>query len=152
MRLSEMLLQGSQMLRPLRGVMKRGDEGCALGMIQQAGGRDALLPLYGEYGIETLPCGCDPSQRLMYGGGEFQKADLLQVRYAGVVTHLFNQHVCATEEEVGEGVVKWTIPQLAAWLDEVGPKDPEKPAEPEEPAVPDSQPEVPVEEKELVAV
>jgi hypothetical protein len=95
-----------------------------------------------------LPCGCDKRKRLMWSGGVMDVTPPI-IPNEAVIVHIFNQHVCAIPQEVAAGVKKWSIEQLAEWLDTLEPKDPEQPADPE---VPDSKPEVPIEEGELVYV
>jgi hypothetical protein len=130
MRLSERLLLGSLNLRPLRGVTRSsdGESGCALGMIYSVGGYSQSVDSWMciTKGLEdpSFPyeCGCDPLHgKLMGAGGGFYNSPE-RVNPRSMIIHLFNQHVCATDEEVACGIERWSIERLAEWLEKVEPK------------------------------
>ena len=110
MRMSEAILLGSTLLKPVSGVFMTvdGTGGCAYGMARKAGWRS-------QSELETmmvaeLPCGCGKHGEMVMGGSRVM-SDLLAwnrtVSFA--IVHLFNQHVC-------DGT--WTIEQLADWVRE----------------------------------
>jgi hypothetical protein len=158
MRWKDHLLLGSMLMKPLRGVLfNRKDEGeskgCALGMIGAAcTGTDDY---FGEFirkvsslcselrclpisSSRLLPCGCSWDEMIMGAGGVVGKWIPAQLI---TLTHLFNQHVCATDEEIKNGIEKWSLPQLADWLDTIQPPDPEDPnKDPESEPDPDTEP------------
>lgn len=142
MRWKDQLLFGSMYLKPLRGVTNNGNgAGCALGMLNVSGCCAQNLFQAQAYTDRILPCGCDRSTQLMWHGGWMHQSALYRIPIDMVVIHLFNQHVCATEDEIRDGIEKWSIKQLADWLDTVQPPDPEDPnKEPEPEPDPDTEP------------
>jgi len=129
MRLAERLMLGSTMLKPLRGIWNNGDYGCALGMISKTNNENTT-EFWNKnsdmiYKHVALPsCGCDARKSLMAGGGMLEHFQTVDYFYK-VLVHLFNQHVCATDEEVAAGIKRWSIEQLADWLESVEPKEAE---------------------------
>lgn len=132
MRLSQLLLLGSTLLKPLRGRLNDHlGSGCALGMIFEAAGqtnngRDNWMMR--PYGERILPCGCDRCRPTMWGGGRVAATSEVDEAYDlpnmdSVIVHIFNQHVCATPLEVSHGIKKWTIEQLADWIESAEPQE-----------------------------
>jgi hypothetical protein len=133
MRLSEAILLGSTVVKPLRGVgLTTKGEGCAIGMALKAAGAP-MIPWYAvnpeilglsdqDYrrfwpwkdklcGID-LPCTCE-AQELMCGRGDVVPRSSINTIHA-IIVHLFNQHVI-------DG--SWTIERLAEWVASVEPKE-----------------------------
>jgi hypothetical protein len=107
MRAKELLIKGSTMLIPVRGITFDGfGGGCALGMmgVAHGGAAGTDISCFSEfswlsYRITRSPCGCPASS----GEG----------CVASIVAHIFDDHVFGDQT--------WTIPQLADWLDTVDP-------------------------------
>jgi len=110
MRMSEAILLGSTLLKPVSGVFMTDDGtgGCAYGMARKAGwGSQCELE---TMLVAELPCGCGKHDEMVMGGCRHM-FDLATwpVTVSFAIVHLFNQHVC-------DGT--WTIEQLADWVRE----------------------------------
>ena len=123
MRLSEALLLGSKILKPLPylryGVTSEGKidytKGCALGMMQHAlGTGDTYIEWDNLHLAKSVvsPCECAGDKDIYLRIGSA----------AAIVGHLFNEHVC-TKEEGGKlkcpDAKPWTIEQLADWIESI---------------------------------
>jgi hypothetical protein len=130
MKASEHLLLGSTMVKQWRA----GDQsGCALGMIQAAGGYEQLARWINNTPVAVQACDCTED---IVMGPACQDLDRRDLRHVGrTIMHVFNYHIMTKKD--------WTIERLADWLDAV---DPTLPAEPEPLPAPD--PAVPTEPME----
>ncbi len=114
MRASEALMIGSLQLKAMPyTVNDRQGNGCAIGMMNIANGRCMFFAIDEDYSwfwsVVELPCNCYKSGTAL-----------------GAMVHLFNEHVC-------RGIMfprlldsypdadRWTIEQLADWLEKVDP-------------------------------
>jgi hypothetical protein len=126
MRAGEALMIGSLQLRPRPFVIDdKNGRGCAIGMMNIANGKnseDFITVLYPWMGnLVEMPCGhgCGPAT------------------VCGAMVHLFNEHVCTDMADeytfrAFPGAEKWTLEQLADWLESVDPTPREVEATPQE--------------------
>jgi hypothetical protein len=130
MRTSEALMMGSLQLSPKPYCVDDGNGfGCAIGMIDVANGRVSTHWSGGDVewmilGV-PLPCSCKTTCELWTA--------------ASAMIHLFNEHVCKDiftpnrlQPYGGEDYTmadKWTLEQLADWLESVDPTPKETPEE-----------------------
>lgn len=107
MKLSEAILLGSSMLKPVAGRLGEGDEGCALGMagVAACGKHDGVncdvFTWVNDKSADS-PCGC-------FAGNFGMKS----VR--AWIAHIFNEHVMDDKT--------WTLEQLCDWIRTVEPAE-----------------------------
>lgn len=121
MKLSDAINLGSSLIKPLAGqfLNEASDSGCAFGMAYVASGRGALVCQNAWPWIENvfrlpLPCGCNTSHKLMWGGCSYM--DIPSPGLSNVIVHLFNYHVMTSKD--------WTLERLIDWVRSVEPAEP----------------------------
>jgi hypothetical protein len=108
MELSEAILLGRTLLKPLRGELgKPGGPGCALAMALEAVGRprdyDDVVQEWPwtETRCPALPCGC-------------WRGRFFQYKILDAICHLFDDHIFRRRD--------WTFHRLVEWISTVEPK------------------------------
>ena len=119
MKLSEAILLGSTLVKPVRGQIDDGNGGgCAYGMANRSSNSTFANPAWGDWDHHTelsqLPCGCSLYKPMMGADGNTSSwYGQIPARHA--IIHIFNQHVCDGD---------WTIERLAEWVASIEPPDP----------------------------
>ena len=110
MKLSEAILLGSTLVKPVRGQIDDGNGGgCAYGMARRSSNSTFANPAWGDWDLHT-----DLYKPMMgTDGNTFSWYGQIPARHA--ITHIFNQHVCDGD---------WTIERLAEWVASIEPPDP----------------------------
>jgi hypothetical protein len=120
MKLSDAILLGSTMIKPLAGkhLSPDGDEGCAWGMVDMATGGRAfrdLLVMAANF-LAELPCGCT-DEWIIGSGMNVQRRESMN-NLSAIIVHLFNYHVMTRKD--------WTLERLVDWVRSVEPAEPEE--------------------------
>ena len=120
MKLSEAILLGSTLVKPVRGQSDDGNGGgCAYGMANRSSNSTFANPAWGDWDHHTelsqLPCGCSLYKPMMGTDGNTFSSWHGQIPAMHAIIHIFDQHVCDGD---------WTIERLAEWVASIEPPDP----------------------------
>lgn len=114
MRLSEAILAGSMLIKPIPYYRHRDNgSGCALGMGEVAAGcgQNKLESVYPWllFSVKATPCGCSS---ITYPDGLGVHSYSIET-FTCAIAHIFNEHVM--------GDKTWTLERLCDWVDSVDP-------------------------------
>lgn len=121
MRLSERIMLGSLILKPMAGIRKSGDGrfGCVFGMADETGHEFYKWTNEMPEVSVCLPCDCGRDGSAIMGNCCRKYPRSFCTRsYVQAIVHIFNYHVCTAKD--------WTLEQLVDWVRSVEPAEPEE--------------------------